>query len=311
MTYHSSCRTQTPRTAWVPLAQDTIVQKIECGAHSTDVVEIPIEFSYNELGPAVRALLDRGTFGYRVSGRIDVSRPISRACRTGRPGASRCRGPADRAAPAVGRGQPPARCRTRALVPAAGARLSIRDRERDASRPNNRSSARSWWRPPEGAVGGRRPRAPGGADPAHGYRGRRGRGHAPAAPRSSHPKLYIGDGKAEEVRDAGRGARRHVVIFDEDLAPGQLRTWRRRRVQGRGPQRAHPRHLRHARAARSQAQTAGGAGAACSTPTRASSACGRTSRATRAASARAAPAKRRSRRTAAWSTSAWATSGAS
>jgi LEA14-like dessication related protein len=64
---------------WLPVARDTIEQKIEVAGNSAGIVEIPIDFSYRELGPAVRALLQRGTFGYRVSGRIDVARPISRS----------------------------------------------------------------------------------------------------------------------------------------------------------------------------------------------------------------------------------------
>jgi len=64
---------------WLQLAQDTIEQKIEVNANSAGVVEIPIEFSYAQLGPAVRTLLYRGNFGYRVSGRIEVARPISRS----------------------------------------------------------------------------------------------------------------------------------------------------------------------------------------------------------------------------------------
>jgi LEA14-like dessication related protein len=64
---------------WLRLAQDTIEQLIEVNANSANVVEIPIDFSYSELGPALRSLLTRGTFGYRVSGRINVARPIARS----------------------------------------------------------------------------------------------------------------------------------------------------------------------------------------------------------------------------------------
>jgi LEA14-like dessication related protein len=64
---------------WLPLARDTIEQKLEVAGNSAGIVEIPIDFSYRELGPAVRALLERGTFGYRVSGHIAVARPISRS----------------------------------------------------------------------------------------------------------------------------------------------------------------------------------------------------------------------------------------
>lgn len=79
MTYDLELQDPDSVGKWVPLARDTINQKIEVGSNSAEVVEIPIDFSYNELGPAVRALLDRGTFGYRVSGHIDVTKPISRS----------------------------------------------------------------------------------------------------------------------------------------------------------------------------------------------------------------------------------------
>ena len=78
MTYNLELQDPDSASVWVPLARDTITQQIEVRGHSAEVVEIPIDFSYNELGPAVRALLQRGTFGYRVSGRIEVSKPISR-----------------------------------------------------------------------------------------------------------------------------------------------------------------------------------------------------------------------------------------
>jgi LEA14-like dessication related protein len=79
MSYQLELQDPASTDTWLPLAQDTIEQKIEVGANSDNVVEIPIDFSYSELGPALRALLDRGTFGYRVSGRIDVAKPISRS----------------------------------------------------------------------------------------------------------------------------------------------------------------------------------------------------------------------------------------
>jgi len=79
MTYNLELQDPDSAGKWVPLARDTITQKIEVGGNSAATVEIPIDFTYSELGPAVRALLDRGTFGYRVSGRIDVSKPISRS----------------------------------------------------------------------------------------------------------------------------------------------------------------------------------------------------------------------------------------
>ena len=38
-----------------------------------------------------------------------------------------------------------------------------------------------------------------------------------------HPGTYVGHGKAAEVRDAARRHKAHVIIFDNDLSPAQIR----------------------------------------------------------------------------------------
>jgi len=63
---------------WVRLTQGTVDQTIEVGGDSQTVVEIPFEFRYSELGPAISSLMERGTFRYRVSGKVAVARPLSR-----------------------------------------------------------------------------------------------------------------------------------------------------------------------------------------------------------------------------------------
>jgi hypothetical protein len=42
------------------------------------VIEIPIQFRYDDLGGAVRSILDTGTFNYRVTGDVRLSEPIGR-----------------------------------------------------------------------------------------------------------------------------------------------------------------------------------------------------------------------------------------
>lgn len=64
---------------WIHLAQGNVEQEIEVDGNAAKTVEIPIEFRYSDLGPAVKSLIDRGTFGYRVSGRIEVQEPMSRS----------------------------------------------------------------------------------------------------------------------------------------------------------------------------------------------------------------------------------------
>jgi LEA14-like dessication related protein len=77
-TYDLQLRERDASEEWLQLATGTIDQRIEVGGGSEKLVEIPIEFSYSDLGPALRSLLDRGTFDYRVSGQVQVSEPVSR-----------------------------------------------------------------------------------------------------------------------------------------------------------------------------------------------------------------------------------------
>ena len=63
---------------WVSFSQGTVDDPIRVGGNSSTVVEIPIQFRYDDLGGAVRSILDTGTFNYRVSGDVQLSEPIGR-----------------------------------------------------------------------------------------------------------------------------------------------------------------------------------------------------------------------------------------
>jgi LEA14-like dessication related protein len=63
---------------WSRLANGTFDTPIEVDANSSKVVEIPIEFNYSQMTGALRTILDKGTFDYRVSGVVRVAEPISR-----------------------------------------------------------------------------------------------------------------------------------------------------------------------------------------------------------------------------------------
>lgn len=63
---------------WLPFAEGVFVERIEVPARDSALVEIPVEFSYRELGGAIRAVLDRGTLDYRVRGSVRVTDPIGR-----------------------------------------------------------------------------------------------------------------------------------------------------------------------------------------------------------------------------------------
>ena len=78
LTYDLELQDTENEGAWVRLAQGTVAESIEVDSNGSTVVEVPIEFRYSDLGPAVRSLLDRGTFGYRVSGQVELQEPVSR-----------------------------------------------------------------------------------------------------------------------------------------------------------------------------------------------------------------------------------------
>lgn len=63
---------------WSGLANGTHRDTVRIGARDSVVVEVPVEFTYRELGPALRSVLDRGTLNYRVSGSVQVAEPVRR-----------------------------------------------------------------------------------------------------------------------------------------------------------------------------------------------------------------------------------------
>lgn len=63
---------------WARLASGTFTDPIRVDARDSALVEIPIEFSYAQMSGAMRSILERGTFDYRVSGVVTVRDPIRR-----------------------------------------------------------------------------------------------------------------------------------------------------------------------------------------------------------------------------------------
>lgn len=61
---------------WIDFADGVYAEPLKVGGRDSTMVEIPVEFKYNALGGAMRSILDRGTFNYRVSGEVDVREPI-------------------------------------------------------------------------------------------------------------------------------------------------------------------------------------------------------------------------------------------
>jgi LEA14-like dessication related protein len=63
---------------WVPFTEGRLDEPLRVGARDTLEVRVPVEFSYRGLGEAWRALIDRGSFDYRVSGVVELQNPVRR-----------------------------------------------------------------------------------------------------------------------------------------------------------------------------------------------------------------------------------------
>lgn len=63
---------------WVPFADGEYTEEIRVPANDRITVEVPIEFRYSEIGGALQEVLDRGYLDYKVSGKVELSRPFHR-----------------------------------------------------------------------------------------------------------------------------------------------------------------------------------------------------------------------------------------
>lgn len=64
--------------SWRPLAEGEFEEEIRVPAGGDAYVEIPIEFSFGDMGGLLRPMLDRGEIQYRVRGNVAVEDPVSR-----------------------------------------------------------------------------------------------------------------------------------------------------------------------------------------------------------------------------------------
>jgi LEA14-like dessication related protein len=64
--------------SWVTFSQGTVNEEIRVRGNSSTVIEVPIQFRYDDLGGALRSILDTGTFNYRVRGDVRLSEPVGR-----------------------------------------------------------------------------------------------------------------------------------------------------------------------------------------------------------------------------------------
>lgn len=63
---------------WVSFAQGTIDERVRVGSRSSTILEVPVQFRFDDMGGALRQILDTGTFNYRVTGDVRLAEPIGR-----------------------------------------------------------------------------------------------------------------------------------------------------------------------------------------------------------------------------------------
>lgn len=78
ITYNMQVEHPDSADRWVTFSEGTVEEPVRVGANSSTVIEVPIQFRYDDLGGAVRSILDTGTFNYRVQGDVQLSEPVGR-----------------------------------------------------------------------------------------------------------------------------------------------------------------------------------------------------------------------------------------
>ena len=63
-------------TSWVDVAEGVFTEEFTVGAGATEMLRVPIEFTYQGLGGAASSILRAGTFTYRAAGVVDVRTPL-------------------------------------------------------------------------------------------------------------------------------------------------------------------------------------------------------------------------------------------
>lgn len=63
-------------TIWMDLANGVYEEDFSVGGGETELVEVPVEFTYAGLGTAASSILSAGSFTYRASGVVDVRTPL-------------------------------------------------------------------------------------------------------------------------------------------------------------------------------------------------------------------------------------------
>lgn len=66
---------------WFDFTEGRLEQDLRVEPGDTVEVVVPVEFEYRGLGRAIRTLVERGTFDYRLSGMVALEGPVQRGFR--------------------------------------------------------------------------------------------------------------------------------------------------------------------------------------------------------------------------------------
>lgn len=61
---------------WYDFAEGAYATEFTVGARDSATVEVPIQFRYEAVGGAIRSIVARGLFEYRVSGAVSIEEPV-------------------------------------------------------------------------------------------------------------------------------------------------------------------------------------------------------------------------------------------
>ena len=63
---------------WLQLANGVLDQEVHVAPHDSTVVELPVDFTYDGVGNAMRTILRTGVVDYRLSGDLQLRQPVQR-----------------------------------------------------------------------------------------------------------------------------------------------------------------------------------------------------------------------------------------
>jgi LEA14-like dessication related protein len=78
LTYDMQVPDPSNASEWLSVAKGTVDEPVRVRSNSSTVIEVPIQFRYDDLGGAARTILDTGTLAYRVRGDVRLSEPVGR-----------------------------------------------------------------------------------------------------------------------------------------------------------------------------------------------------------------------------------------